>query len=58
LVPGSLLDLTNRYSDRVDNYVAKEASRRFVKEFKHYKENKKKPTLDDIGEDTAFQKAA
>jgi hypothetical protein len=34
LVPGSLLDLTKRYSKRVDKYVAKEAARRFVKEVK------------------------
>lgn len=37
IVPGSLLDLTNRYSNRVDKYVAKEAARRFVKEAKSSK---------------------
>ena len=55
IVPGSLLDLTNRYSQRVDKYVAKEAVRRFIKEVKARKENKK-TTLVDITEE--FQKAA
>ena len=49
VVPGSLLDLTNRYTNRVDKYMVKEAVRRFVKEAKD--KSKKKPSLVDITEE-------
>ena len=53
VIPGSLLDLTNRYIKRADKYTIKEAVRRFVKEVKDKKE---KPTLVDIAEE--FRQAA
>ncbi len=58
VVPGSLLDLTNRYSERVDKYVTKEAIRRFEKEVRAIKAKKPQKLVDIAEEFREVRKAA